>query len=139
MRFPIHVLGEYSDDSGLDHCEVTIDEELARRIKLLATTIKKVKATYIEEFMGVDEYYTCDDEVWDGQTDCEVLRVGAEGFYWTGYFNNTSIEWETEMIPMKVVDEILMVADTPREKLPLLLRDSLSEDAKRVLEKKLKG
>jgi len=139
VKLPIHINDENWDGEGLDHCTVTITPRLAKRIKLFANTLKKLKAVYLEEWGSPDEFYTTDDASEDFRLDCHMLRVSDGDFCWRGFFKNLNISWETELVPMKVVDEILKVARTPRNRLPLLMGTLESEDAQQLLEQRLRG
>jgi hypothetical protein len=137
VKLLIH-LDNGNDGDGLDHCTVTITAALARRIKLLSNTIKKRKVVYIEEWGSPDEFYTEEDQVCEARLDCEMLRMSDDDFYWKGYFKHGDTSWSTDSVPMKVIDEILKVSRTPRNRLPLMIGTLESEDAQKLLERRLK-
>ena len=139
MKLNISINDEYDDGDGLDHCTVTITPYLARRIKLFVNTIKKLKATYIEEFSDPDEYCKEDGSECEVRIDCAMLRVSDNDFGWKGYFKHSNTSWETERVDMAVVEEVLKVSRTPRHNLPGLLGVLKEDDAKSFLEERLKG
>jgi len=139
MKLNINIQDEYDDGDGLSYCEVEITPSLARRIKLFVNTLKKIRATYIEEFSDPDGYFKEDGTECEVRIDCAMLRVSEDDFEWKGFFKHSNTTWSTDLIQMQVVDEVLKVARTPKNHLPLLLESLETEDAKALLEKRMKS
>jgi hypothetical protein len=137
MLLSISVYSEFRDDD-LDHARVEITPALARRLKLLQNTVKKVGATYIEEW-DTPELLDSNDEDSETSIDCVTLKVSDTDFHWEGNLKNTEVRWETRCGNFDEVNEVLRVAKTLRKNLPLLIGKLDFDDAKKLLEKRLKA
>jgi hypothetical protein len=40
-----------------------------------------------------------------GRMECTTLNVTDSDFYWSGYYRHTSVRWESESVPLSVLDE----------------------------------
>jgi hypothetical protein len=118
---------------------VEITPSLARRIKLFVNTLKRIRATHIEEFNDPDGYFKEDGTECEVRIDCAMLRVSEDDFEWKGFFKHSNTTWSTDLVRMKVVDEVLKVTCTPKNRLPLLLESLETEDAQALLEKRMKS
>lgn len=137
MNLPVNVYSDFRDDDA-DHISFELTPKFARRLKLLRDTVKKVKAAYIEEW-DCPEILNTDDEESDLRSECCTLKVSDTDFHWEGIIKHTeTIHWESDCCNFDGVDEVLKVANCPRKGLPLLIGSLKCDDAKILLEKRLK-
>jgi hypothetical protein len=136
MNLPINILSEYRDDDA-DHISFELNPQFARRLKLLRDTIKKVKAAYIEEWDYPDILNTNDEES-DLRSECSTLKVSDTDFHWEGIIKHSECRWESDCCNFDGVDEVLKVANCRRKNLPLLIGSLKCNDAKILLEKRMK-
>jgi len=129
---------EYYDEYPT-RAEIKITKELCERIIELQKVLKRVKAIKICEWASPDKWLDEDGEEWDGRVDCGQLAVWEGHVRWSDYIKNTSIEIETGEISLQEIFEIHKVYQTPQKDLPLLIADLKSEEAKDILQKRLKN
>ena len=43
---------------------------------------------------------------WDGRTDCDMLKVSNDDFYYHGYIKHTDLSWSTEGIPLSELPDL---------------------------------
>ena len=121
------------------HAKVTFTKELTKRIIQLHKALTLVNAAKICDFDSPDKWLANDeDEEWDGRVDCGMLTVWEDHIRWNDYIKNTSIEIETYEVRMKEILEIHEVLTSPPKELPLMIGNLTSEEAKQILEQRLK-
>jgi len=136
MKLSVNVLSDYND-SDLNHIKVEITPQFARRLKLLRDMVKKVKATYIEEW-DTPDFFNADGEESEAHIEISTVKVSDTDFHWEGIIKHTDCRWETDYGNFDEVNEVLKVARTPRKNLPLLIGKLVYEDALKLLEERMK-
>lgn len=104
-----------------DHAIVEIDKELVRRIRELHRALMSVKADYIKEFDYRLEYMNEDDSEADFRVDVAMLNVSKDDFHWSGGIKHTNDNFETDSIPLKVLD--ILEAPTTKGLAKLIVSD----------------
>lgn len=150
VSLEVYVYDEYIDTRP-ERAEITITPKLIERVLELSDAVKNVKAFQIQEIDyspdWLCEKYEKDDDgtgdpeyvEWeDGSMDTVMLNVSDDDFRWKGWIKHTNILVETESIFISNMLELKKVYDTPKEDLPLLLNNLKYEEAKKVLELRLK-
>jgi uncharacterized protein YbaR (Trm112 family) len=111
----VRTLGDY-DGLSADYAVVELGPASIDRIKKLSQTVRDLKTYRISEFnydsqFFVEEWDTDPDnglvamEKFEGQMDCNTLKVTDHDFYWSGNYRNTNIRWETSAVPISALDE----------------------------------
>lgn len=161
---PVHVNAE--DAEGPELAVIELDEKQIKRIRQLATAVKTLKVSSIEDCdyptalktseyeipgtgwrqddTGVTDKTTLEEAAllinddnpfisvlakqrlaghdvtsqetfealctvlpeWDGRSECERIRVTTDDVHYCGLLKNTSVEWETEGIPLKELPRV---------------------------------
>lgn len=99
-----------------DFAVVTLGAKAISRIKELAAT-----AQSFQLYKAVEFDYACelkqsdyDGDLVDGKeplqeesisSDCDCLNVTTTDFFWSGHYKNVDALWETQSIPLTVLDE----------------------------------
>lgn len=137
------ILEMYCGDEYFDeyptHAEIEFTPELTERILELHQALVNVKADAISEYFDTTaEYLDKDGTEWDGRTESPSLRVYANTIRWEANIKNTNILIYTDEIPINEIEEIHKVLKTPDNNLPLLIADLKSEQAKNILQERLR-
>lgn len=138
----INIFDEYFDGSP-EKIIIEMTRPLARRILQLAAAVKKVKAYKICEFDYTPQFFNIGDdeelvEAEEFRTDGETLDVDDNAFYWSGSVKNTGINWETELISLDIPRELETVWKTPKSRLPLLVGTLKTQEARELLNERMK-
>ena len=128
---------------GVSLATIKIDDMLAKRIIHLSEVVKKEKIVEVAEYDYTPDYYeACEydnlDEMEPARTECEMLHVRDDEYYWAGYSKHGDVyALETRMQPIATLKELLKVAQTLTEDLPLLINELETDEAKALLKSRL--
>jgi hypothetical protein len=116
----VHIGSEF--DHGPEVAVVEITTTLDARIRQLAAAAKVLGVYKVSEFNSSPDFFlrdydavendgpiayrTPEDEE-EGNTcraECVTLNVTADDYYWSGYVKHTNIRWETDTVPLGLVE-----------------------------------
>ena len=138
MKLEVFCTDEYYDEYPL-YARIIFTKEQTKRIIELHKALTSVKAAKICDYDSPDEWLADDQDVpWNGRVDCGMVMVWDSHVRWHDYIKNTSIRIETYEVPMWEILEINRVLTTPPKKLPLMIGNLASEEAKIIFEQRLK-
>lgn len=138
MKLEVCCDDEFYDEYPL-YARITFTKEQTKRIIELHKALTSVKAAKICDYDSPDEWLADDQDVpWDGRVDCGMVMVWDSHVRWHDYIKNTCIGIETQEVPMWEILEINRVLTIPPKELPLMISNLKSEEAKRILEQRLK-
>ncbi len=118
----VHIGSEF--DHGPEVAVVEITSTIDARIRQLAAAAKVLGAYKVSEFNGSPDFFLRDYDVEedDGpiayrtpededegnacRVECVTLNVTADDYYWSGYIKHTNIRWETDTVPLGLVESI---------------------------------
>lgn len=126
---------ECSDD--FDQALIKVTEGLAKRIIKLRDALVAVDADFIQEYDCTPEFFLGEDDpkpVDISRVDCVQLVVTKQEYYWEGLLDNTSIHWETSMLPIEELEALLI---PPGELLKHAGREWAYEDAAKIFKERL--
>jgi len=111
-----------------------------KRIIELCEIVKKTDAAKISIYNNTPDWLTFkeDNEPWNGNTECEMMVVWQDSVNWDAMIKHVPVQIETQTIYMKEIKEMYETLTTPQKKLPLLIGNLKSKEAKEILEKRLK-
>lgn len=151
---PVHVCNEYYDE-GPTHARIVLDDKLIARLFLLQKVVKEHKFYAAEDWDVTPDLLkgSEDDggeEEWGGSTDCMVIKVTDDSFFWEWFIKNTDVRCESESIDFKDLKEQIKENDwvmrAKKSDLPRLAvleapaKDSLKyKSSRELVEKRLKG
>jgi len=162
ILFNVSCNDEYIDEHPTTAI-VEFTKESIERIFRLNKAVKKLEVIKICDWDNIewlDNNPIEDNEepkIWEGRSECEMFSVWSDSISWRAYLKNTCIEFSTyDSIYMNTLKEILKIVDkdilihsdnlnevikvynTPDKDLPLLIADLKSEEAKDILQERLK-
>lgn len=110
------------------HLRVNLTEELLAWIKKMMWVVKENKIAYIADYEYSPEYfndYDGEKVPFDGSLDCLMIVVGKDDFYWKGCLEDTDINFDSQAIPITLVDDLIKFSQDPKEmeKLPTYIND----------------
>lgn len=109
------VLSEYCSD-GPEYARVVIDKKMAGLIRRMQAAVLDLKVYCMKAFDDTPDYKVPDLEVppdpdrgiktipmvdWEGRTECSLLHVTSNRFYWRALIKHTEVHVETEAIDIK--------------------------------------
>ena len=136
----VYVHDEFVDNKP-DKAKVTITQEFFEKdIKPAIKFLKKHKALSVSYFDGIDMFYnneTDEDyeetgklvEYEDFRADLTKLVIHTDSIHWAGCIKNTSIQWETDSISIKELEQYFDVISMSEEEIPLILSDDIKYDS----------
>lgn len=130
---------------GPSYATIEINDKLARRIIHLSEVVQKEDVSQISDYDMTPNFYDVAEpeeikkDTEPASMDCSVLHVRKGLYFWSAYMKHTDTRCEIEEQRISILKELLKICDTPLEKLPLLINDLESDDAKDLLKKKLSG
>lgn len=145
MTVEVSVYDEYYDE-GPTHIRIPITEELINRVKKFSMLVAENDAYCMQKFDYSPSYIILDE---DGNIDeegtekvrieCSTLNVTShDTFHYKAIIKHTDIEVESQSIEVKEIEELLRVARTPLEELPVLMNSSENEDVISLIKERLK-
>lgn len=121
-----------------EYAIIDVTPQLYKRILQLHKALMSVGAVYIEEFDYNPDYYTGEDEVSEDNFDCVMLKVSKGDILWEGLIKHTDISFCTDQIPLTVLKETYKVEHASKERLPLFIGKLKSDEAKALLEERMR-
>ena len=130
-------------DSGPCNAQIDFNLTLTTRIHQLNKYVKKADADYICDSDNTPDWladedgdpWTYNDKV--SPHEAATIHVMKDGVKWYSYLKGDDIQFYTDEIGIKEIEEIHKVLSTPRKLLPTLIGLE-SEEATAILEKRLK-
>jgi len=116
----VHIGSEF--DHGPEVAVVEITSTLDARIRQLAAAAKVLGVYKVSEFNCFPDFFLrdYDAEEEDGpiayrtpeyedeenacRVECVTLNVTADDYYWSGYVKHTNVRWETDTVPLGLVE-----------------------------------
>ena len=136
-------------DEGPDWAVVEISSELATRIIHLQHIVIQFDLSEVVDDRSWPQYYNTggaqnlvDDEGKPREevnTECDRLCVRQSAYYWKCYEKHGEVPFETQFQQIETLKELLRIAKTSLENLPLLINDVSSDKAKALLKQRLGG
>ena len=114
----VHANTEYAHEFAPEFALIEIDSALAFRIQRLQRSVKTMECYCAEDFNSQPEWKMveefpedgppAEDELhpWEGTAEIVTLRVTDKEFQWTGSVKHSSINFETEPIDIKELEEL---------------------------------
>jgi hypothetical protein len=99
-----------------DYLTTDLNVEKIDRIRRFSAVVKGLEVYKISAFDCDCEFLISDYETdpkngkvamkeFKGRMKCTTLNVTDNVFYWSGYYRHTSVRWESESVPLSVLDE----------------------------------
>ena len=115
LIIPVHTHSEFSTDDA-DYAVIDLDAALIERIKKLAVVVRQMEVFKISEFNYACDFMAADWESdpdhgkvalkeFEGRMECNTLNVTDNDFFWSGYYKLTDVRWETDTVPLTILDE----------------------------------
>ena len=115
LIIPLSDNSEFFSDTA-DYAVIELDTEGIDRIRKLSAVIKELEVYRISEFNYDCEFMVVDYEAdpdngkvtmkeFEGRMECTTLNVTDNNFFWSGYYKHTSVRWESESVPLEVLDK----------------------------------
>ncbi len=115
LILPITDNNEFYADVG-GYVAIGLDLEKKDRIRRLSAVVRDLDVYRISAFDCDCEFLITDYEAdpkngkvavmeFKGRMECTTLNVTDSDFHWSGYYRHTSVRWESESVPLSVLDE----------------------------------
>jgi hypothetical protein len=115
LIIPITDNSEFFSDVA-DYVAIDLDVEKNDRIRRLSAIVRDLEVYRISAFDWDCEFLVSDYEAapkngkvavkeFKRRMECTTLNVTDTSFYWSGYYRDTSVRWESESVPLSVLDE----------------------------------
>jgi hypothetical protein len=126
IQSPISIANEWQ--STPTHMRVDLTEQMIAWIRKMMGVVKKNKIAYIAEYNCLPEYFNEEDEELipcEDDLDCMMIIVSKDEFYWEGLIKNTDIHFESQAIPITLIDDLIKFSQDPAEveNLPTYIND----------------
>jgi hypothetical protein len=110
------------------HLRVDLTEKMIAWIKKMMRVIKRNKIAYLADYECSPEYFNDDDgelTPCEDNLDCVMIVICKDEFYWKGLIKNTDIHFESQAIPITLVDDLIKFSQDPAEveNLPKYIND----------------
>lgn len=140
----ITVYSEWVDDAP-DQVRIELPRAFIQRILKLSRAVKELGIDKTVEYDCTPEFLYEDKE--EDEVDIPMrseltsLNVGEQDFYWSGIVKHSepAINWETDVISIRLLRELERVWRTPKSRLPLLLGSLETAEANSELNVRLKS
>lgn len=107
---------------------VSLDEEKIAWIKRMSDLVKKEEVVHIADYDSSADFFVKDEDEeitpYKGSTECNMIIVRKEGFYWKGLLKHTSIQFETDMIYLDYLEDLIkFYKEEPIKNMPKFIND----------------
>jgi len=110
------------------HLRVDLTEQMIAWIRKMMWVVKRNKIVYIADYECSPEYFNEDDgelTPCEESLECVMIVICKDEFYWEGLIKNTDVRFESDTIPIAMVDDLIKFSQDPEEteNLPKYIHD----------------
>lgn len=97
-----------------DYAVIELTAEMIARIRKLSEAVRTLGVYRVSEFDYSCAFMNADYDQWESgkvplkeyqvRTECNLLNVTDNGFYWSGLYRHTDIRWSTDTVYLSDLD-----------------------------------